>query len=148
MLETIFKNSVVSFKRDKVNNIIFINCLKDKFNKNQIDEYHASLLKVYDKYEKKNKKFFIIFDLTKLGMNALAFSKLEAQFLKNIEKRTEKNIHAMCIITDSVIIKNGVNAMISIFGAIVPTKIVYNIGEAITYLNSLGATEELKYVVQ
>lgn len=148
MLETIYKNSVVSFKRDKVNNIIFINCLKDSFNENQIDEYHKALLKVYDKYEQKNKKFFIIFDLTMLGMNALAFSKSEAQFLKNIEKRTEKTVYAMCIITDSIIIKNGVNAMIGIFGAIVPTKIVYNIGEAISYLNSLGATEELKYEAQ
>jgi hypothetical protein len=146
MLETIYKNSIVSFKRDKINNIIFINCLKEKFTNNEIDEYHKAYLKVYEKYEKKNLKFFIIFDLTKLGMYALTFSKSEAQFLKDIEKRTEKTVYAMCIITGSMIIKNGVNAMINLFGAIIPTKIVYSIGEAVTYLNSLNATDELKFI--
>ena len=42
MLETIYKNSVVSFKRDKVNNIIFINCI-----------LYFSILNVYNKFKHK-----------------------------------------------------------------------------------------------
>lgn len=145
MSETIYKNKIVSFKRDKVNNIIFIKCLSSEFTKEDIEEYHKAYLKVYDKYEKKGKKFFLIFDVTKLGSSVVSFYKYEGQFLKNIEDRTEKIVYAVITITDSVIIKKAIQAGCAIFGTIVPTKIVYDIEEAINEINALGLTNKIEY---
>ena len=145
MPETIYRNKIVSFKRDKSNGIIFINTLGDQFSDDDIKEYHDAYIKIYERYEKKNKKIFLIFDLTALGMNAISFSKIEGQFLKNIEHRTKKVAHAICVITGSTLIKSSVNAMIKLFGTCVPTKIVYDIESAINYFNSLDTGKIIEY---
>lgn len=141
MLDTIFKNKLVSFKRDKINDIIFINCLKKDFTSEEISDYHKAYLKMYDKFEKKDKKVFLIFDISCLGMNCIKFAKYEGEFLNTIKKRTEKIVHATCTITSSSLIKNAFNMYIKIYGDVVPSKIVYDIEEAILFINKLGILE-------
>jgi len=137
MLKTIYKSDVVIFKQDTINHIIFINCIKDSFTEKEYEEYHEALLQVYSNYEKINTKFFFIFDINKLGMYSLTFSKAEANFFNKLEPRTEKIVHAMCTITESTIIKNSINFFIGLFSSVVPIKIVSDIEEAINFINSL-----------
>ena len=134
MIKTIFENNAVCFKKDDINNIIFINCLKSEFIDEDYVDYHKALLEIYDEYEKKKVKFCLIFDITKLGMFALAHSKTEANFFNDLKSRTKEIVTATCVITDSVIIRNSINFFLNIFSSVIPYRIVYSIKEAIEFI--------------
>lgn len=134
MIKTIFKNKIFSFKLDDINNIVFVNCISNDYSENDYENYHKVLLKIYEEFEKKKVKFCLIFDTTELGVNAVSYAKSEALFFNKLESRTKDIVTAICVITNSTIVKNSINFFINIFSSVIPYKIVYNIQEAFEFL--------------